>query len=71
MLRFLRHCCRGVGETAGDPSVSVLSGNELWEVADAVVAVTVLPAQSWRSAGRWARTGLVIPRRCMQCEQAT
>ncbi|WP_371631767.1 hypothetical protein OG892_22065 [Streptomyces sp. NBC_00341] len=43
MLRFFRRCFQGVGETAGDPSVSVLSGNELWEVADAVVAVAVYP----------------------------
>jgi hypothetical protein len=43
VLRFLRRCFQGVGETASDPSVSVLSGNELWEVADAVVAVTVYP----------------------------
>ncbi|MDX2678709.1 hypothetical protein [Streptomyces soliscabiei] len=43
MLRFLRRWFQGVGETAGDPSMSVLSGNELWEVADAVVAVAVHP----------------------------
>ncbi|MEU9713559.1 hypothetical protein AB0E21_33940 [Streptomyces sp. NPDC047967] len=43
MLRFLRRCFQGVGETAGDPAVSVLSGNELWEVTDAVVAVAVHP----------------------------
>ncbi|KJK34188.1 hypothetical protein UK15_37050 [Streptomyces variegatus] len=43
MLRFLRRCFQGVGEAAGDPFVSVLSGDELWEVADAVVAVAVDP----------------------------
>lgn len=43
MLRFFRRCFQGVGETAGDPSMSVLSGNELWEVADTVVTVAVHP----------------------------
>ncbi|KQX83863.1 hypothetical protein AB0K86_19085 [Streptomyces clavifer] len=43
MLRFLRRCFQGVGEAPGDPSVSLLSGNEFWEVTDAVVAVAVYP----------------------------
>ncbi|MEU6098986.1 hypothetical protein [Streptomyces sp. NPDC047079] len=41
MLRFLRSCFQGVGEAAGDSSVAVLSGDELWEVADGVVAIAV------------------------------
>ncbi|MEU7045846.1 hypothetical protein AB0A77_32960 [Streptomyces varsoviensis] len=43
MLRFLCRCFHRVGEAPGDPSVSVLSGNELWDVSDAVVAVAVYP----------------------------
>lgn len=43
MLRFLRRCFQGVREAPGDPPVPVLSGNELWEVTDAVVAVAVYP----------------------------
>ncbi|MDX3853297.1 hypothetical protein [Streptomyces sp. AK02-01A] len=43
MLRFLCRCFQGVGEAAGDSLVSVLSGDEFWKVADAVLAVAVEP----------------------------
>ncbi|MGW7633714.1 hypothetical protein ACWGKO_33070 [Streptomyces griseoincarnatus] len=43
MLRFLRRCFQGVGKSTGDPSVSALSGNEFWEVADTIVTVAVYP----------------------------
>lgn len=47
VLRFLRFCFQGVGEAVGDPSVSVLSGDELWEMADAVgrLSATQMPCR--------------------------